>query len=244
MVKSTDHAIHNRILLALPGSIRDSLLAAASQVELQRRQVLHRSNDVVERIYFIDRGLISLVQEMRDGRAVEVGARGIEAITTPEALIDSPSAIFVNVVQIPCTAWSIDRRTLREMVDRHAILRELIHGYLHVSTLQIGQTAACNRLHALEERCARWLLIAHDSAGSDNFALTHEFLAMMLGAPRSGVTNVYDLMRNAGYIDYTRGQVTILDRAGLKDAACECYASIHNAFDHLFAWSARDGAKR
>jgi CRP-like cAMP-binding protein len=226
--------VHNRILLALPRPELKHILENATHVDLPRGKVLYRPNDKVEKIYFIDRGLISLVKEMRDGRSVEIGVRGIEAVTTPEALLDSPRAIFTNIVQIPCSAWVVNRQRLRSELEKQRAFTALLYGYFHVAWLQIAQTAACNRLHSLEERCCRWLLIAHDNACSCTFPLTHEFLAMMLGAPRSGVSIASEMLRKAGYIDYTRGKVTITNRAGLEAVACECYASIRGEFDRLF----------
>jgi CRP-like cAMP-binding protein len=226
--------IHNRILLALPEPQRKRLLQNATYVDLTNGQVLYRPDDTVEKIYFINRGLISLVTEMHDGRSVEVGVRGIEAVTTPEALLDLPRAIFTNIVRIPCSACVFGTQFVRSAMEKQPALRALIHGYFHVAMLQIGQTAACNRLHSLEERCCRWLLIAHDNARSDTFPLTHEFLAMMLGAPRSGVSIASEILRKAGYIEYTRGKLTITNRAGLEAAACECYATIRDEYDRLF----------
>ena len=203
-------------------------------MDLPRGLVLYGPDQRVERIYFINRGVVSRVQEMRDGRAVEVGAMGIEGITTPEALLDLPNAIFTSIVRIPGSAWVLDRRSVQRAMEKHRALTALIHGYFHVSVRQIGQTAACNRLHSLEQRYCRWLLTANDSACSDTFPLTHELTAMMLGAPRSGVSIVSEMLRKAGYIAYTRGKVTITNRTGLEAAACECYAVIREEFDHLF----------
>lgn len=226
--------LRNRILLALSEPERSRLLEKARYTDLPRTMTLYRPDDRVDTIYFIDRGLISLVQEMPEGRTVEIGARGVEGVTTPEALVDDAQALFTSMVQIPCSALVVDLATVRREMAENPKLRRLIHGYFRVATHQIGLTAACNRLHSLEERCCRWLLIAHDSAGCDTFPLTHEFLAMMLGAPRSGVSIASDLLRRAGYIDYRRGEVTIKNRTGLETAACACYATIRSEFDHLF----------
>ena len=110
-----------------------------------------------------------------------------------------------------------------------------IKKYIRFAISEIAQTAACNRLHTLEERCCRWLLIAYDSAMSDNFPLTHEFLAMMLGAQRAGVSVAAGALQRAGYIRYSRGQVTITNRTGLERGACECYASVRAELNRLFA---------
>lgn len=235
MTNAREEDLRNRILLALPAPERKQILKHAVEISLHRGHVFYRPGDKVQTIYFINRGLISLVLEMRDGRAIEVGARGIEGMTNAEVLLDSPKAIFTSIVQIPGTAWAVDIADARRMMERGLGFRAIVHGYFHVAILQIGQTAACNRLHSLEERCCRWLLIAHDSACCDTFPLTHEFLAMMLGAPRSGVSLVSEILRKAGYIDYRRGEVTITDRAGLEATACECYATVRREFDRVLA---------
>ena len=224
----------NRFLRALPDAIRHELLQGALHVGLPQGQILQHPDDFVPHIHFIERGLISLVVEMRDGRAVEVTARGVEGLTSPEALLDSPRAIFDAMVQLPLTAWAVDLRHIREMMQRHEPLRSLVYGYFHLSVLQLGLSAACNRLHSLKERCCRWLLTARDGWGEETFPLTHEFLAVMLGAPRSGVTQACDALRKESLIAYTRGKISIVDEAGLKDASCECYATLQSKFAELY----------
>jgi CRP-like cAMP-binding protein len=139
------------------------------------------------------------------------------------------------VVQIPGSAFRIERESLTRHLASDDALRTLILNYLRFAFSQVAQTAACNRLHSLEERCCRWLLTARDSAPSDVFPLTHEFLAMMLGVQRSGVTIAARVMKKAGLIGYSRGEVTILDRSGLESAACECYESLRAQLSALFA---------
>lgn len=226
--------VQNLILNSLSDAERSELLTHASLVALPRGRVLHRPEETVHRIYFIERGMLSLVKEMNDGRVIEIGAQSKEGVTTPEVLIDSDKAIFTGEVQVPISAWVVDRRLVLSLMEKCPTLKSLVHGYFHISIGQVGQTAACNRLHSLEERCCRWLLTAHDGAGADTFPLTHEFLAMMIGAPRAGVTIASNLLRRAGYIDYTRGRVTIVNRRGLEQASCECYGTMRNAIKQLF----------
>jgi CRP-like cAMP-binding protein len=120
-------------------------------------------------------------------------------------------------------------------MEKDPAVNKLLQGYMHVAEQQLAQTAACNRLHTLEQRCCRWLLTAHDSVRSDTFPLTHEFLAMMLGVQRPGVSITAAILQKAGFIHYTRGRVTITDRAGLEASACECYDVIRDQFDRLFS---------
>lgn len=163
---------------------------------------------------------------MLDGRTVEIGAVGNEGIAGASALLGIERAILESVVQVPGTAFRLGCHVVREEMERSVPLRKLVQKYAHFAVAQIAQTAACNRLHSMEERCCRWLLIAHDSARSDTFPLTHEFLAMMLGVQRSGVSLTASILQKAGFIRYDRGRVTIVDRSGLEATACECYAEV------------------
>ena len=227
--------ITNRILLALPKAEFKQILPKLRPTDLRLGRVLHRPGDRVRHVYFVNRGIASLVQVMRDGRSVEIGTTGIEGVTSPEALFGIDAAIFQSVVQVPGTALAIDRSSLRSAMEKSPLLNGLLQGYVHVAAHQIGQTAACNRLHSLDERCCRYLLVAHDSARSDTFQLTHEFLAMMLGVQRAGVTITAGVLQRLGLIRYTRGRVTIIDRAGLEASACECYEVIRDQFERLFS---------
>lgn len=211
------------------------MLPMLHPVDLQRGRVLYRPGEVIRQVYFVNRGVVSLVQAMRDGRAVEVGTIAIEGVTTPEVLFGIDAALFQSVVQVPGTAFAIDRNSLQNAMKKSQVLNELLQGYVHVAAHQIGQTAACNRLHQLDERCCRWLLVAHDGARSDNFLLTHEFLAMMLGVQRAGVTVTAGMLQRQGLIRYSRGRITIIDRAGLEASSCECYEVIRDQFERLFS---------
>ena len=176
---------------------------------------------------------------MRDGRSVEIGAIGIDGITDPYALFGIDEAVVETMVQIPGTAFRIKRDVLIYQFQTDTALHEIIQKYRRLNLSQIVQTAACNRLHTLEERCCRWLLIAHDSALSDSFPMTHEFLAIMLGTQRSGVSLAAKALQNKKLISYSRGRMTISNRSGLEKEACECYASIRAERDRLFGVSVR-----
>lgn len=227
--------IANRILLALPPASFKQLSRHLEHVDLRRGQVLHRSDEPVRRLYFVNRGMVCLVKTMQDGRTIEVGATGLDGVTTPEVLFGSNAAILDGVVQVPGSAFVIDRAFLRRTLSKNRIFRELLQGYLHLTIERLAQSAACNRLHSLEERCCRWLLIAHDCARADSFPLTHEFLAMMLGAQRPGVSITMKVLQNAGFVQYVRGKITIADRAGLEGMACECFGSVRHQLDKMFS---------
>ena len=237
MTFKTEHnnELGNRILLALSHRVRAELMEHVTGVDLEHGWTICRPDTPLRDLYFIDQGVVSLIKRMKNGEAVEIGARGIEGITAPETLIGITSPLYEAVVQIPGFAYAIPKTVLQKQVEKHRELRDLLLGYIHASSSQIAQTAACNRLHYLEQRCCRWLLIAHDSARSDVFSVTHEFLAMMLGVHRPGISLALNKFQDAGMLTYVRGHVTIVDRRGLEDAACECYGTIRDEFDSLFA---------
>jgi CRP-like cAMP-binding protein len=228
-----DDNLANRILLSLPRATLQRISSHLERVTLQQGQVIYRPEARIQ-IYFINRGLVSLVRSMRDGRSVEIGAIGIEGVTGLGSLFGIPEATLEAVVQLPGTALCGDPEIVRSEAARGRSLENIFERYYHVLVSQIAQTAACNRLHTLQERCCRWLLIAHDSARSEAFPLTHEFLATMLGAQRAGVSIAAKALSRAGLIDYVRGRMSIKNRRGLEAAACECYATIRQLIHRLF----------
>ncbi len=229
-----DSELANRIMLALPPATLQSVKAHLEPVELKRGFVIYRPDARIEKLYFVNRGLISLVRTMNDGRTVEIGAVGIEGLMGLEALFGVERATLECIVQLPGTAFRGSPDVLRAEMRRSQLLQALLHGYYNLALSQIAQTAACNRLHTLEQRCCRWLLIAHDSAREESFSLTHEFLAMMLGVQRGGVSLAANALQQAGLIRYARGRITITNRPGLEAAACECYGTIRRLIANLF----------
>ena len=227
--------IRNRILCALPHLTLNRILPELEPVTMVRGQIIDQIDRSIDYLYFVDRGLVSFVKTMHDGRTIEVGAVGIDGITNPNSLFGMDRAIVRALVQIPGVALRIRRDVLKREMERDEILLEIMHRCARMAMSQLVQTAACNRLHTLEERCCRWLLIAHDNAVAATFPLTHEFLAMMLGVQRSGVSIAARFLQRAGLIEYTRGRVTITDQPGLEEAACECYGVMRAEFDKLFS---------
>ena len=236
--------IANRLLLALPQATLQRMASALEPVELTRGQVIDHVDAYIEHLYFVNRGIISLVKTMHDGRTVEIGAVGIEGMTTPSALFGLDQAAIESIVQLPGAAFRLKRDMLRAEMARDEATRTVMQKYARFAIGALAQTAACNRLHSLEARCCRWLLIAHDSARSDSFELTHEFLAMMLGVQRAGVSIVASLLRKSGLIQYTRGRVTIAYREGLEEAACECYGAMRTELDKIFRGNGTFTAQR
>ena len=226
--------IANRILLSLPQSSLKRLQHALEFRTIAKNEPIDRLDQPIEYMHFVNRGLISFVKTMLDGRSVEIGVVGIEGVSNPYALFGINKAVLETMVQIPGTTFRIRRDKLMDIIAQDDALEEAFEKYVHFSVAAIAQTAACNRLHYLEERCCRWLLIAHDSARSDTFPLTHEFLAMMLGVQRAGVSITASVLQKAGLIQYRHGQITIINRSGLEDAACECYRVMGMEYDKLF----------
>jgi CRP-like cAMP-binding protein len=235
--------IHNRLLLAMPRAGFARLKPSLEAVSLRQGQQIDRLGEPVRYHYFVDCGFISMVKTMQDGRSVEVGGVGIEGLTSPTAVLAFNAAALDSVVQIPGHGFRIKHEILKRELEHDPIFLRLIQNYARYLLSQVAQTAACNRLHPVEERCCRWLLVAHDNALSDLFPLTQEFLATMLGAQRAGVSLAARVLKKAGLINYSRGQIRILDRKGLEQESCECYRASRTELDALFS-GRRSGAIR
>lgn len=218
--------IQNALLLGLRQRALDKLLPHLQQVPLTLKDTLERSGDRLQHAYFPQSGMISITVPLEDGRPVEVGTIGKEGMLGTSILLGSRIALNTAMVQIEGSALRMLVSALRQQLDGDASLREQIGLYAQSFYFQVAQTAACNGSHSLNQRCARWLVLARHRAGSDDFPLTHEFLAMMLAVERPGVTLAARALQQAGIIRYTRGHVTILDPARLEAAACECSRAI------------------
>mgnify|MGYP001551527219 CR=1 FL=1 len=225
--------ITNRFLLALPDSCLKRLRPHLEYDEVKAREVLIPAGSTVEHLFFFNHGFASLVKTMRDGRMVEIGAVGPTNGVGLLSLLGLERAVWESVVQGSGAGFRISRNALMAEMERSHALADLVKKRAGIFLGELSQTAACNRLHSLEERCCRWLLMAHDCAGTESFALTHEFLALMLGVQRSGLSIVAGALQRAGLIRYTRGRVTIVDRSALENEACECYATSRAQLDHL-----------
>ncbi len=203
-------------------------------VELSHGNVIYPAGAPVEQLYFIDSGLVSLIKTMEDGRSVEIGAVGAEGLVGVFAALGIQRPLVDYVIQVPAVALRVNRTTLRNEIARHEVLRDLTERYLYLLIEKIAQTAACNRLHSLRQRCCRWLLLAHDNVSSDSFAFTHEFFASLLGVQRPSLSATANELQKLGLIRYVHGHVTIMDRAGLEKASCECHRAIRRQIDALF----------
>ena len=197
------------------------------------RQSLYRAHKPISHVYFIESGVGSLVNTMKNGDAAEVGTIGNEGVVGLPLIFGDSRAPTSVYVQVPGTGFRMKAATFMQEVERNASLRAVMLLYAHAFFNQVAQSAACNQFHSLEQRCCRWLLMTHDRMQSNEFLLTQEFLAMMLGVQRTGVTAAAGALQRAGLIKYSRGHVTILDRPGLIRRACECYGISKREFDRL-----------
>ena len=223
----------NRILAALPPKDFDRFLPALQPVSLSLRQVIHDVSSPIEHVYFVEQGVCSILTIMADDSAIEVGMIGSEGMAGVSAVFGSATSGQHVIVPIPGTALRMDAARCKAAFDESTAVRMAVLRFATALMNLSAQTAACNRLHSVEERCCRWLLIAEDNARAGRFALTHEFLAMMLGVQRSGVSLALRSLKRAGLIDYERGVIDILDRQGLEETACECYHIVRTRQAHL-----------
>ena len=223
----------NRLLAALPADVYERLRAAMTPVDLRHAQVLYEMGEPITQIYFPLTALVSLMIVLEDGKQVEMAAVGREGVAGLPVALGSETDGHVAMAQIPGSALRMETGAFRAALAATPALQQQLGRYALVLLTQSGQAAACNGLHALAERCARWLLEAHDRVGADQFLLTQDFLAAMLGVRRPSVTLAAGMLQQAGYITYHRGRVTVLDRTGLEAASCECYDAIHAETDRL-----------
>jgi CRP-like cAMP-binding protein len=224
----------NRLLAGLPPMDRQRLLAALKTVPLKHNQRLQQHDDPIKYVYFPNAGVCSLTMVMQDGRTVEVGTIGREGMVGIEAFLGSDKATAETIAQVTQpgdTVLMMPIEAFMREVERSQALKDAISRYSQAVMSEFMVSVACNTLHTVLERSCRWLLRAHDRVTGDRFRLSHEFLAVMLGVRRPTVSLAASTLQKAGLIRYTRGEVTVLDRAGLEGASCECYAVTRGYFD-------------
>ena len=198
--------------------------------------ILYQPHSRIDRVYFPETAVVSLLSRMENGAVVEVGTIGNEGAAGLDLFLGADISIPETLVQIPGNAQHIAAADFRAAIDSMPTLRSIVGRCIHAFVTQVSQTAACNRLHSLEQRCARWLLLTHDRVGAaDSFSLTHQFLSFMLGVRRAGVTEALGALTSAGLIRSKGGQITVLDRDGLEAACCECYAIVRRHSGAPFA---------
>lgn len=223
----------NRLLRKVSKACYDRLEPSLTVAELQPGQVVYEQRASMEQVYFPINCVLSSVNVMRDGNAIEVGTIGNEGaagLTTFLAAGVSPHRTFA---QIAGTVWIIDAAELRAAANVDPDLNALLLRHHYAFLTQVSQSAACNGLHPLQLRCCRWLLMTHDRVDGDELSLTHEFLSYMLGVRRAGVTESLHALQAQGLVSNGRGAITVIDRAGLEAASCECYQVVVDEYERL-----------
>jgi CRP-like cAMP-binding protein len=215
--------VHNHILRGIPLKEREMLFSKLELVRLKTHHVLHEPGDSLKSAYFCDSGLVSILSVFPDGKSVEVGLVGKEGFIGLPLVAGFRTAPTRAIAQIDATAFRVDGETLMAILRQCPKLERRLQQFSQIMAAQVTQIAACNRLHEVNERLARWLLMSADRVESNSLPLTQEFLGQMLGTRRSSVTVAAGMLQKAGLIAHSRGDVEIVDRRRLEEAACDCY---------------------
>ena len=225
----------NRLLKALPEYDYERLRQHLRPREVHQRQGLGESGQRIVDVHFPVDAVVSILTRMAEGPSVEIATIGNEGVVglTVAWGGEAMNPREVATVQAPGEVVSMDAGAFRAELREQGALASLVERYTLAFFSQVSQQVACNGLHSVEQRCARWLLLTHDRVGSDEFPMTHEFLSQMLGVRRASVTVTAGTLQRAGFVEFSRGRVAVVDRAGLESAACECYAVTREVYDRL-----------
>lgn len=219
----------NVLLRGLSGADAAAVTDTGKLVYLKTRQKIYDAEAEILAVYFPLDAVLSVVAELENGDMIEVGTVGCEGVSAIPLLFGSTTSANQSYCQVPGMAIEISPE-LFVRFQKNVEFRRLLDRYVQAYINLLGQLAACNRLHNVYERCARWILMTHDRVGSNVLPLTHEFLAMMLGTRRSGVTIAVATLREAGFLSSVQGKIEVLDRSGLESASCECYELARKQF--------------
>jgi CRP-like cAMP-binding protein len=228
-----DDATRNRLLAGLLSAEYQRLLPELQYVDLALGEVVYESSGALQHVYFPTTAVVSLLYTMEDGSTAEMGLTGNDGVVGIALFLGGDTTPNRAVVQIAGGAVRMRAKVLQGEFARGGPLQHLLLRYTQALITQISQTAVCNRLHSVEKRLCRWLLLSHDRVRSDELLMTQEFLANMLGGRRESVTVAAARLQDAGLIQYARGHIRVLDRAGLEAAACECYRIVKAESDRL-----------
>lgn len=223
----------NHLIELLPGRTRTRLLAICEPVEFTIGEVLSEVGLPTRHVFFPREGFVSLVSAFNGRPILEVGMVGREGMLGTQLVLGVGTAPLHAVVQGAGSAWRIDGAAFCRELASSGEIQKYLKRYIYVMMLQLAAAASCVRFHEIGPRLARWLLMTQDRAHSKNFVITHEFLAYMLGVRRVGITTAAGALQRDGLISYRRGEIKVLNRRGLKAAACSCYASDQQAYDEI-----------
>lgn len=220
----------NGLIGALEPADYDAFMSDAKMVLLPLHTRLFRRDGQVDAIYFPVTCMVSVLAGPADGDLTETATIGREGVAGAESAMLNQPPMGTYIIQLPGAAVRIEAEAFRQQLGNLPTLKSVIERHWYAMTRQTILGAACNRLHRIEKRCARWLLMTHDRAGAETFPITQEFLANMLAVRRASVNSATNSLKKAGLIRYVRGQLTVIDRRGLESASCDCYEAIRQAY--------------
>jgi CRP-like cAMP-binding protein len=223
----------NQLLAALPDAEYQRLVPYLESVSLPLKQVLHKAGESIEYVYFPHRAIVSLIATPEKGSKVEVGLVGNEGVVGIPSVLGDNIATTTAMVQVADSGMRMEASLLKTEFGQGGVVQSLLLRYTQALYALTLQNAACNRLHQIDERLARWLLLVCERVGSNELLLTHEFIAEMLGVRRAGVTEAANRLQQAGLIRYHRGRISILNRQKLEAASCSCYGIIKGEYARL-----------
>ncbi len=233
----------NQLLTLLPNAVRNRILSDCEEIYLETREVLYEANKPMSGAYFPLDGVVSLISPMENGDQFEVATTGNEGMLGLPLFLGVDQTPLKSFSQVPGSCLRIPTPLFRKHVGREPQFSGVLSRFAEALMIQISQSTACNRAHSMDQRCCRWLLMTHDRVNRDEFQLTQEFLAQMLGVRRATVSEVASKLQDDKLIRYSRGVITVLSRRGLELRTCSCYWVIRNEYNRLLNHANRNGAR-
>lgn len=233
--QNSHNSVGNKLLSALPEAEYQRLLPNLEPISLSLKQFLYEPYQPIDYVYFLNSGVVSVLTVLENGATIEVATVGSEGMIGTFVVLGSDQFPGETIVQIPGNALRMQVDIFKREVSPGSIFHNRLLRYIQLLVNHLMQTVACNRLHTVEERCCRWLLMTHDRAHTDDFPITQEFLSQMLGVRRASVSETAAILQKAGLINYSRGRMKILNRQGLEAGSCECYRVLTQEYQRLMA---------
>ncbi len=227
---------HNHLLAALPPQALERLLPSLELIDLPLGKVLFESGEALRHVYFPTDSIVSLLYVMENGASAEISVVGNEGLIGIAVFMGGESTPSRAIVQSAGNAFRLPGQRLKDEFDRHGEMLELMLRYTQALITQIAQTAVCNRHHSIDQQLCRWLLVSLDRLQDNQLTMTQELIANMLGVRREGVTDAAGKLQRMGVIEYSRGHITVLDRAALEQLSCECYAVVRKETERLLPY--------